>query len=213
MTLATVCAGMCACLIDVTGLSLSLCILRTFRILGASVAQETGGSLHTITVHEEVTRNLTIWRVLAVLVIVAMLAHWTWLLFTPVSASIQPGMQASGEFQAERLFGVASVSAVSSAMSNVRLIGVFAGNPGFAVMELDGKRQIGLATGNELVAGSKLVEVATDHVVIESGGVRQQIALEGRASAINSAKAASLRSVPSPLELVSPTAVQPINSN
>lgn len=153
--------------------------------------------------------EMRIWRLLAVLVLAAMLAHWIWLLFTPGSASILPTMQAPGEFQAERLFGVASVSAVGSALSNVRLLGVFAGNPGFAVLELDGKRQRGLATGKEVIAGSKLVEVATDHVVIESGGVRQQLLLEGRSSAINSAKSASLRLVPSPVEPVTPNVVRP----
>lgn len=157
-------------------------------------------------------QNAFFWRVLAVLVIAAMLAHWIWLLFAPRSASVLPAMQASGEFQAERLFGVASVSAVVSAMSTVRLLGVFAGNPGFAVLELDGKRQIGLATGKEVVAGSKLVEVATDHVVIESGGVRQQIPLEGRSLAINSAKAALLQSVSSHVEVVAPVAVSSANT-
>lgn len=148
-----------------------------------------------------------IWRVLAVLVIVAMLVHWIWLLFTPASASVLPAMEASGESRAEQLFGVASISAVVSAIPDVRLLGVFAGNPGFAVIELDGKRQIGLATGKEIVAGSKLVEVATDHVVIEGGGVRKRIPLEGRAFAIDSAKAATLRSVPSSAGGVTPVAV------
>ena len=157
-------------------------------------------------------RSTFIWRVLAVLVIAAMLANWTWLLFAPRSASVLPAMQAAGEFQAERMFGVAPVSAVTSVMSNVRLLGVFAGNPGFAVVELDGKRQIGLATGKELVAGSKLVAVATDHIVIESGGVRQQIPLEGRSSAVNSAKTATLRSIPLTVEVVAPAAVSPANT-
>ncbi len=115
------------------------------------------------------------WRVLAVLVIAAMLAHWTWLLFAPRSVPVLPARQASAEFQAERLFGVATVSAAANAMPNVSLVGVFAGKHGFAVLEIDGKRQVGLAIGKELVAGAKLVEVATDHVVIERGGVRQQI--------------------------------------
>lgn len=115
------------------------------------------------------------WRVLAVLVIMTMLAHWTWVLFAPDSATVLPATQASSESRAERLFGVASVSAAVSIMPNVRLVGVFSGNPGFAVLELDGKRQVGLAAGAEIVAGAKLVKVAIDHVLIERGGVRQRI--------------------------------------
>jgi type II secretory pathway component PulC len=81
---------------------------------------------------------------------------------------------------AEQLFGSAlpvSTSVVPVVMPNVRLIGVFAGVHGFAVFELDGKRQLGLAIGHEIVAGAKLLEVAKDHVVIERAGVRQQILL------------------------------------
>lgn len=123
--------------------------------------------------------NTFIWRVLAVLVIVPMLAHWTWVLFAPGSASVLPAPLPASDFQTGRLFGNAAASAVTvqAVMPNVRLIGVFAGAPGFAVLELDGNHQLGLATGREIVAGVKLFEVAIDHVVIEHGGVRQLIPL------------------------------------
>lgn len=138
------------------------------------------------------------WRMLAVLVIGAQLAHWTWVLFAPGSASVLPAKLPDADYRAERLFGIAAVSSVSVApvMPNVRLIGVFAGKPGFAILELDGKRQLGLATGREIVAGAKLVEVAIDHVTIERDGVRQQIQLQGKTSAIRSAAAASVQAVP-----------------
>lgn len=119
------------------------------------------------------------WRVLAVLVLGVLLAHWTWLLFAPRTATVLPAAPLSSGVQAEHLFGSAAASSVTAqvALPNVRLVGVFAGVPGFAVLELDGKRQVGLATGREIVAGAKLVEVAIDHVVIERNGVRQQIPL------------------------------------
>lgn len=119
------------------------------------------------------------WRVLAVLVFGVMLAHWTWVLFAPRAISVLPAPLPSSDSQTGRLFGNAAASAVpvQTILSGVRLVGVFAGVPGFAVFEVDGKRQTGLATGRELVAGEKLVEVAFDHVVIERNGVRQQIPL------------------------------------
>lgn len=123
-----------------------------------------------------------IWRVLAVLVIVPMLAHWTWVLFAPSSGSILPVSQPVSDLQTGQLFGIAPVSAVAGVMPNVRLVGVFAGKPGFAVLELDGRRQLGVATGREILAGVKLIEVAMDHVVIERGGVRQLITLSGKES-------------------------------
>ena len=123
------------------------------------------------------------WRVLAVLVIGAMLAHWIWVLFAPRSAQVLPAALPAADFHAEHLFGIAAASGVTvhASLPNVRLVGVFAGTPGFAVLELDGKRQLGVATGHEIVAGAKLVEVAIDHVVIERGGVRQQLRMTGMA--------------------------------
>lgn len=137
------------------------------------------------------------WRVLAVLVIGAMLAHWTWVLFAPSSELVLPAALPASGFHAEHLFGSAAVSGVTvqAALPNVRLVGVFAGSPGFAVLELDGKRQVGLTTGREIVAGTKLVEVAIDHVVIERNGVRQQIRLTGKAPATSNA-AASVQPIP-----------------
>jgi type II secretory pathway component PulC len=120
------------------------------------------------------------WRLLAMLVIMTMMVHWVWVLFVPRSVSVLPAAFSTSNSHVEQLFGSvlpASTSAVPSVMSGVRLVGVFAGTLGFAVLELDGKRQLGLATGHEIVAGAKLVEVAKDHVVIERGGVRQQILL------------------------------------
>lgn len=124
--------------------------------------------------------RVLMWRILAVLVLVTLLVHWGWLLLAPRSLSVVPTVYPAANFHAEKLFGSAlakPLSAVPSVMPNVRLVGVFAGTPGFAVLELDGKRQLGLATGHEIVAGAKLLEVAKDHVVIERGGVRQQIRL------------------------------------
>lgn len=132
-------------------------------------------------------RIFIMWRVLALLVMATMLAHWTWVLFAPRSGSVLPAAEIASNFEAERLFG--SVAApgvpVQASLPGVRLVGVFSGNPGFAVLELDGKRQLGLATGGEIVAGTRLVEVDKDLVVIEHGGIRQQIRLESKAAAVN----------------------------
>lgn len=137
-----------------------------------------------------------LWRVLGVLVIGAVLAKWTWVLFAPASLSVSPALPPPSGIQTERLFGVTANAAAASpvnisvALPNVRLIGVFAGTPGFAVLELDDKRQLSVATGNEISPGNRLVEVAIDRVVIERGGVRQQILLDGKDTALKSAASA-----------------------
>lgn len=141
-------------------------------------------------------RSRFIWRVLAVLVIGALLAKWTWVLFAPRSEQVLPATLRAADFQAEHLFGTSAASGVTvqAALPNVRLVGVFAGTPGFAVLELDGKRQVGLTTGREIVAGTRLVEVAIDHVTIEHNGVRQQVRMAGKEPANSSA--AAVQSIP-----------------
>jgi hypothetical protein len=132
-------------------------------------------------------QSFFMWRVLALLVLATMLAHWTWVLFAPRGASVLPAAEIMSNFEAEHLFGSTAAPGVpvQASLPGVRLVGVFSGNPGFAVLELDGKRQLGLATGGEIVSGTRLVEVAKDLVVIERGGIRQQIRLESKAAAVN----------------------------
>jgi hypothetical protein len=140
------------------------------------------------------------WQILAVVVIGAMLAHWTWALFAPRGDSVMPAIEPDAAIQAEHLFGIAVAPVASNvplqaALPNVKLLGVFSGKPGFAILELDGKSQKWLATGSEIVPGAKLVEVATDHVVIARGAVRQEVLLEGRATAAKNAVAAQVHPV------------------
>jgi general secretion pathway protein C len=126
------------------------------------------------------------WQAIAVLVIAWLLARWTWALFAPGAASVLPAVTRTSVVQAEHVFGIAAVTTavtVQAALPNVKLVGVFAGTPGFAIVEIDGKRQLGLKPGDEIAAGAKLVEVGIDHVLIERGGVRQSISLEGRSTA------------------------------
>lgn len=136
------------------------------------------------------------WRALGALVLGALLAKWCWVLFAPHSEAVfvAPPQEASTE--AERLFGVATVPAVAAtvavAMPNARLLGVFSGSPGFAVLEMDGKRQEAVALGNDAAPGVRLVEVAADYVVLERAGVQQRVNLEGQAAALASAKSATV---------------------
>ncbi len=142
------------------------------------------------------------WRVLGALLLGGLLARWTWLLLAPNTAVVMPLAPPASGVQAERLFGVA-VSAVTpqAALPDVKLVGVFAGHPGFAVLELDGKRQMGLAAGGDVVAGVKLIEVAFDHVILERDGVRHRILLEEKSATVTGA--ASAQSVAQPILLQS----------
>ncbi|MBI3903314.1 MAG: hypothetical protein HY306_10325 [Nitrosomonadales bacterium] len=127
------------------------------------------------------------WRALGALVLGALLAKWSWMLFAPHAAvvAVAPGHEAAVE--AGQLFGAVAVGAPAAQVGiapDVHLVGVFApsgaGRPGFAVLELDGKNQVGLALGESTPSGAKLVEVHADYVLLERDGARQQVNLEGK---------------------------------
>jgi len=129
-----------------------------------------------------------IWRVLGALVLGVLLARWSWVLFAPHSTAIAVVPERGVTADAGRLFGTA-VSVVSPsegiALPNVHLTGVFAaraGQSGFAVLKLDDKRQVGVAVGESVVPGTKLLEVHLDYVLLERAGMRQRVDLDGKAA-------------------------------
>ncbi len=125
-----------------------------------------------------------LWYGIGALIVGLLLARWTWLLFAPHTLSVLPPKpEATGE-AAAALFGVVTASGETetknSAMPNVRLVGVFTGKQAFAVLRLDEKKQLGVALGEEVSKGVKLVEVAADHVLLELNGARQRVNLENK---------------------------------
>lgn len=121
------------------------------------------------------------WRGLGAIVLGAMLANWVWILFAPPVAAVGGPVDRGAPGEADTLFGVPPVSATDAqgpgVLPSVRLAGVYAGTPGFAILELDGTKQVGVMLGAEVVRGVTLTEIAADHVVVEGGGVRQRVDL------------------------------------
>lgn len=120
------------------------------------------------------------------LVLGALLAKWTWVLLAPRATAIAVAPERGTAAEAGKLFGVpAAVPASSVAevavLPNARLMGVFSaktGKSGFAVLKLDDKRQVGVAAGESVAPGVRLVEIHPDHVLLERSGVRQRVNLE-----------------------------------
>ncbi|MDH4285411.1 MAG: hypothetical protein OEV35_08850, partial [Gallionellaceae bacterium] len=93
--------------------------------------------------------------------------------------------------EAGKLFGIAAAvvapvpvsrGAETMVLPNVRLVGVFAAEPGhsgFAVMKLDDKRQISVTAGQDVQPGIRLLEIHPGYVVLEQKGVKQRVNLEG----------------------------------
>jgi Type II secretion system protein C len=126
------------------------------------------------------------WRGLYAVTFGVLLAHWFWVLFAPHTIFTITVPERSIGLEAGQLFGIVASTATANqgiALPNVQLLGVFAashGKTGFAVLMLDDKRQLGIAEGDEVVSGTRLVEVLTDHVILERAGARQRIDLENK---------------------------------
>lgn len=126
------------------------------------------------------------WRGMAALVLGVLLAQWSWVLFAPLAPAIAPVAESGAAAEAGRLFGEARSGIVSVdgvAITNVRLVGVFAadaGKPGFAVLKLDDKHQVGVAVGGTVAPGTKLLEVHPDYVLLERAGVQQRVNMESK---------------------------------
>lgn len=125
------------------------------------------------------------WYALGAIILGGLLAKWTWILFAPHALSVFPAKQEVAVTASDTLFGVAALPDATTAntvpaLPNVSLVGVFSGKQGFAVLKLDDKKQQGVALGEEVSAGTKLVEVAADHVLLERNGVRHRVNLDNK---------------------------------
>jgi type II secretory pathway component PulC len=126
------------------------------------------------------------WRGLSALILGVLLANWFWILFAPQTTFTAAVPEQGAGLEAGRLFGVVQSTDTATqgvALPNVQLLGVFAANagkPGFAVLKLDDKRQVGVVEGEEVASGTKLVEVHADYVLLEHAGVQQKVSLENK---------------------------------
>lgn len=134
------------------------------------------------------------WRGLSALILGVLLANWFWILFAPHATFTSAMPERAAGLEAGRLFGVVQSGDTSTqgvALPNVQLLGVFAasaGKPGFAVLKLDDKRQVGVAAGAEVAPGTRLIAVHADYVLLENAGVQQKVSLENKyAGATNKA--------------------------
>lgn len=130
--------------------------------------------------------------VTALTVLSLVMAHWTWVWVVPHSESrgsqsVQSGASMEAAFH---LFGVPEKSADGSVLSgsvlvgnvstvgSIRLLGIIAataGHSSYAVVQIASKDILALREGEDIVPGLRLVEVNTDHLIVESGGIRKTL--------------------------------------
>ena len=134
----------------------------------------------------------------AVALLGAVLAYWTWAWFAPraeprlEAVAAQSGSVAS----AGAIFGSVPRNQEAAAPTGIaiRLLGVVAasgGRLGHAVVQLEGKQILAVHEGEDLAPGIRLAEVHAAHVILERNGVRETLAWpEKKGSAPPSAQAA-----------------------
>lgn len=125
------------------------------------------------------------WRSLSAVILGVLLAKWIWILFAPQAIFTSAVPERAAVVETGQLFGVpVSNDTVNQgvALPNLQLLGVFTasgGKPGFAVLKLEA-RQLGVAEGEEVAPGTRLVAVHADHVILERAGIQQRVNLENK---------------------------------
>jgi len=119
----------------------------------------------------------------AITLLGTVLSYWTWVWFSPkpeqrssVAADVNAPIVVAGG-----LFGDASRGEGATAVTGVaiRLLGVVAASGrarGHAVLQLDPQQILVVREGEHVAPGIRLLEVRTDSVLLERGGVRQTLA-------------------------------------
>lgn len=85
-------------------------------------------------------------------------------------------------------FGAAPPSAVAAPISNIRLIGLFAGGKRpTALLVVGNQNPIAASAGESPAPGLQLVSIAQDHVIIQRNGISEKILLAGSTKPIQQA--------------------------
>jgi general secretion pathway protein C len=140
---------------------------------------------------------------LAVALLGAVLAYWTWAWFAPrpeprtEATAAQTGSVASAGAvfgNVPRNQGVAAPTGIA-----IKLLGVVAasgGRRGYAVVQIEGKQILAVHEGEDVAPGIGLAEVLADHVILTRSGVRETLAWPEKKGAAPAAPKAAQYSVP-----------------
>lgn len=124
---------------------------------------------------------------LAVALLGAVLAYWTWAWFAPrAEPRLEPAAQSGSVVSAAAVFGTVPRAQTAAAPTGIaiKLLGVVAATPGrrgYAVVQLEAKQILAVHEGDDIAPGIRLAEVLVDHVILERNGVRESLAWPQRA--------------------------------
>src|ERR1035437_8522169 len=161
---------------------------------------------------------LSLVTLVAVALLGAVLAYWTWAWFAPraeqrvEATAAQSGSVAS----AGAIFGNVPRNQETAAPTGIaiRLLGVAAasgGRRGYAVVQLEAKQILAVHEGEDVAPGIRLAEVHADHVILERNGVRETLAWPEKKAFASPAPQAAAPSAPRAAEPAAvPQAAQPV---
>jgi general secretion pathway protein C len=118
-------------------------------------------------------------------IVCAIAAYWAIRIVTPQPTAAPPPLAAPpprdpDPVLAARMFGLVQ-TAPTAVVANIQVAGVFAaGGDSSAVLIIDGKPARAYLIGQEVVEGTRLVEVRADGVVLEGAGGRQELKVPSR---------------------------------
>jgi general secretion pathway protein C len=128
-------------------------------------------------------------HVVMLAVVCAIAAYWGVRILTPQPTAAPPPMAAPSPREpdpmlAARMFGLVQQQAQTRVAANIQVAGLFAaGNDSSAVLTVDGKPARVYVLGQDVVPGTRLVEVRADRVVLESSNGRQEVQAPPRPAA------------------------------
>ncbi len=115
-------------------------------------------------------------------------AGWTWYFAAPSPNPVVPdlrGLVSVANVGRFPWFGVLTPSPTAAPVSDVRVIGLFAGGKRpTALLAIGSQNPIAAVAGESPVPGLLLVSVADDRVVIQRNGISETIMLKGSTAAV-----------------------------
>ena len=142
------------------------------------------------------TAAVSLVTLVAVMLLAAVLAYWTWALFAPRPRPlVTPTIESRGDLgSAQSLFGVLQRDQNDVAPTGIaiKLLGVVAATHkrrGYAVVQLDSREILAVREGGDVAPGIRLAEIHTDHVILLRNGARESLAWPQKGPAAEAATA------------------------
>lgn len=149
------------------------------------------------------TALVSLLTLIAIALLGAVLAYWTWAWFAPrpvprveATAALTGSVASAGGVfgSVPRNQGAAAPTGIA-----IKLLGVVAasgGRRGYAVVQLEGKQILAVHEGEDVAPGIRLAQVLPDHAILERSGVRETLAWPERKGTAPAAPKAAQLNVP-----------------